>query len=78
MKKLSARLRSMALPYWLLWVAPLAFLGLFYFYPLLNILAVSFGRGQNGLAAPFIEVFSTPSQLKILGFTFWQAAFLLR
>ena len=73
MKALSARLRSISFHYWLLWVAPLTFLGVFYFYPLVNILAVSFGRGQSGPVAPFIEVFTTPSLLKILGFTFWQA-----
>lgn len=73
MRALATRLRSIFSNYWLLWVAPLAFLGVFYFYPLLNILGVSFGRGQGGLAAPFIEVFTTPSLLKILGFTFWQA-----
>ena len=73
MRALPARLRSISFHYWLLWVAPLAFLGVFYFYPLLNILVVSFGRSLGGLAAPFIEVFTTPSLLKILGFTFWQA-----
>jgi thiamine transport system permease protein len=72
-KALPARLRSFSFLYWLLWVAPLGFLWVFYFYPLLNILAISFERGQGGLIAPFIEIFTTASLLKILGFTFWQA-----
>jgi ABC-type Fe3+ transport system permease subunit len=72
-KALPARLRNISFLYWLLWVAPLGFLGVFYFYPLLNILAISFERGQGGLIAPFIEIFTTASLLKILGFTFWQA-----
>jgi len=85
-RSLAARLKSVAKHvapmlrgdkgsrYWLLWAAPLAFLGLFYFYPLLKITAVSFGRGQSGVVAPFVEFLATPSLWKILGFTIWQAA----
>ncbi len=73
MKALADRLRNVFSGYWLLWIAPLAFMALFYFYPMLNILAVSFGRSQAGVAAPFVEAFTTRSELKILGFTFWQA-----
>lgn len=58
----------------LLWAAPLAFLALFYFYPLGNILWVSMQRSSNGLAGPFLEVFRSPAILKVLWFTIWQAA----
>lgn len=57
----------------LLWSLPLVFLGLFYFYPLGSILALSFERGA-GLLQPFIDVFSSASLRGVLGFTFWQAA----
>jgi thiamine transport system permease protein len=69
----------------LLWLAPLAFLGLFYFYPLSSILQVSFARSESvetGLhlsssilrwAAPFGEALTTTSIQKVIGFTIWQA-----
>jgi thiamine transport system permease protein len=52
----------------------LAFLGLFFFYPLLSILQISFERGNGDLTAPFIEVFTSPSMRGVIAFTFWQAA----
>lgn len=58
----------------LLWAAPLAFLALFYFYPLGSILWVSLQRSTAGLAGPFLEAFSSPAILKVLWFTVWQAA----
>lgn len=58
----------------LLWSAPLLFLGLFYFYPLLSILATSFARSQEGLLAPFVEAFQSPAVRSVIGFTIWQAA----
>ncbi len=63
----------------LLWLAPFSFLALFYFYPLANILLISFSRGDVDLpafarlAAPFIEILSSPSLRGVLGFTVWQA-----
>ena len=57
-----------------LWLAPLIFLAVFYFYPLARILAVSLGRGQGGAAAPFLEAFSSPDIWQVLWFTVWQAA----
>lgn len=58
---------------WFLWLAPLAFLGLFFFYPLGSILSLSLGRSDTGLAAPFIEAFTAESVRGVLGFTIWQA-----
>src|SRR5574341_393655 len=57
----------------LLWFLPLAFLAVFYFYPLGSILAVSFGRGQGGVALQLLEAFSSPSVQRVLAFTFGQA-----
>lgn len=63
--------RRVVLP-WILWLAPLAFLGLFYFYPLGSILQISFQRGER-LAAPFIQAFDSPLIRGVLWFTIWQA-----
>lgn len=57
----------------LLWILPLAFLAVFYFYPLGSILAVSFGRGQGGVALQLLEAFSSPSVQRVLAFTIGQA-----
>ena len=57
----------------LLWAGPLAFLALFYFYPLASILEASFSRTPVGATTPFLEAFSS-SVLRVLGFTIWQAA----
>ena len=56
-----------------LWVLPLTFLALFYFYPLGSILRVSFSRGEAGLIAPFKEALTSPSMRNVLWFTIWQA-----
>lgn len=39
----------------LLWFIPLAFLAIFYFYPLANILGISLARSEAGELAPFAE-----------------------
>jgi len=57
----------------LLWILPLAFLAVFYFYPLGNILAVSFGRSQSGAALQLLEAFTSPTVQRVLGFTIGQA-----
>lgn len=57
----------------LLWSLPLAFLGLFYFFPLASILALSFERGAS-ILQPFMDIFSSASLRGVVGFTFWQAA----
>jgi thiamine transport system permease protein len=66
--------RGRRIPLLALWIGPLVFLLLFFFYPLGSILKASFARSQSGWAAPFLLVFSNPYFLKVLGFTFWQAA----
>jgi len=58
----------------LLWLLPIVFLALFYFYPLGSILVLSFGRGGQGWLQPLIETLSDSSLRDILWFTFWQAA----
>ncbi len=64
----------------LLWLPPLAFLGIFYAYPLASILRVSFTHGAiageklSWLAAPFIEALTSPAIRWVIGFTFAQAA----
>jgi thiamine transport system permease protein len=69
--------RSAAIPRWLrlglLWALPLAFLAGLYFYPMANILRVSFARGEAGLAAPFLGLLRSPSFVHILAFTVFQA-----
>ena len=57
----------------LLWLAPVCFLLLFYFYPLGSILNLSLARSQQGLISPFFQAFSSPIPWRALGFTFWQA-----
>jgi len=58
---------------WLLWLPPLIFLALFYFYPLGNILGLSFARQEGGWTVAFAQALTTPSVLHVLGFTLWQA-----
>jgi thiamine transport system permease protein len=57
----------------LLWLPPLVFLLLFYFYPLGSILKISLERSQQGLFSPFVEAFKSPIPWQVLGFTLWQA-----
>ena len=42
-----------------LWLLPLAFLGLFFFYPLRSILGYSFARSESGTAAAFRKASSS-------------------
>jgi len=73
-KPLRKGLGKLSAGYWLLWLIPLAFLSLFYFYPLAAILKVSFARGDGNLLAPFVQIAQSASLRGILGFTIWQAA----
>jgi thiamine transport system permease protein len=57
----------------LLWLLPLTFLGLFYFYPLGSILNLSFSRSGSGALTPFLEAIRSASIQKVLWFTIWQA-----
>lgn len=58
----------------LLWMLPLIYLVAFYFYPLASILAVSFSRLQGNRLTLLLHTLVSPYILKILGFTFGQAA----
>jgi thiamine transport system permease protein len=58
----------------LLWLAPLAFLGLFFFYPLASILQLSFAFGDAGLLASIQQALASASIRRVIGFTFWQAS----
>jgi thiamine transport system permease protein len=58
----------------LLWLAPTAFLGLFFFYPLARILQLSFAFGDAGLLASIQEALASASIRRVIGFTFWQAS----
>lgn len=62
------------IPLWLLWIAPLAFLGLFYAYPLMSILQVSFSRSDGQMLASITEAIQSPIVHRVVAFTFWQAA----
>ena len=57
----------------LLWLAPLAFLALFYFYPLGSILQLSLDSAQDGWASALLETLTSPYTLRLLGFTIGQA-----
>ena len=57
----------------LLWLLPLIFLGVFYFFPMWEIITLSFSRSEAGLFSTFIETLSSTSIQKVLGFTLWQA-----
>lgn len=56
-----------------LWVAPVCFLVLFYFYPLGSIIKLSLARSQSGFYSPFIEAIKSPIVWRTLSFTIWQA-----
>ncbi|MGD2026492.1 MAG: iron ABC transporter permease [Anaerolineales bacterium] len=58
---------------YLLWVVPLAFLLLFYFYPLGSILWTSFARSGAGVFETIADAWQSASIRRIVGFTFWQA-----
>ncbi len=57
----------------ILWVAPVCFLLLFYFYPLGSILAISLGRAQQGIVSSIVQAIRSPVPWSTLGFTLWQA-----
>ena len=57
----------------LLWILPLVFLLLFYFYPLASILRTSLSRSAGGLGTPFLQAVNSPIVGNALSFTIWQA-----
>ena len=54
-------------------VLPLIFLGIFYFYPVIKIILVSFSDTTFSTTAPLKQIFLKSSYLRVLGFTFFQA-----
>lgn len=58
-----------------LWLAllPLLFLAVFYFFPLIKILTLSFGFGGEDTAFDIFQMLTKKYFLKTLGFTIWQA-----
>jgi thiamine transport system permease protein len=61
-------------PQWLLYALPLAFLAVFFFYPLVSIFALSFAsQGTLDLSA-LHKLVSTSYYARTLWFTVWQAA----
>ena len=69
---LKSRIQELPLAGLFLWLAPVAFLGVFYFYPLGTILGISLGRGEGNLA-PFAEALASASIRRVVWFTIWQA-----
>lgn len=57
----------------LLWLAPLLFLGLFYFYPLGSIIQLSLTWEQEGVVAPFVRALTSSTTRDVLSFTLYQA-----
>lgn len=57
----------------ILWLIPIAFLLVFYIYPLGSILSTSLARSENGFFIPFVDTLSSISTWRIIGFTFLQA-----
>ena len=57
----------------LLWLAPLIFLALFYFFPLIKILGLSFSQSDTGWTELFIEALISTSIRRVFWFTVWQA-----
>lgn len=64
---------GLRIPSYLLWIIPLAFLALFYFFPLGSILKVSLARSAGSLAETMLEAIRSAYLRRVLGFTFWQA-----
>jgi len=60
-------------PNLLLWILPIIFLGAFFFYPITEILQLSFSRAEGNLLTYFAETIKNPAIGKVLRFTIWQA-----
>ena len=71
--KVTPAFKSANLQLLALWLVPLAFLGAFYFYPLVNILAVSFARLESGAENPFLQALASAGMRNVLWFSLWQA-----
>jgi thiamine transport system permease protein len=66
--------RSRPLFRWLLFSLPLLFLILFYFYPLIKIVLLSFLPDGNWSPGRLSKLVTSPTYVRILWFTTWQAA----
>lgn len=55
-------------------VPPVAFLAVFFVYPLTSILAESFARGDGGFLSTFADVLGDAGLREVMWFTIWQAA----
>jgi thiamine transport system permease protein len=69
-RKVGAR-RALSISF--LWLLPLAFLGIFYFFPLTSILKISFESDGTGVLTPIIEALNSQSIRQVIWFTIWQA-----
>ncbi len=65
---------SSSLNRWLLLSLPLVFLALFYFYPLIKIIIISFAPEGTFELERLRQLTSSDDYYRILRFTFWQAA----
>lgn len=57
-----------------LWLLPLVFLAIFYFFPLGSIIQLSFAEVEAGFISHFIEAVQSESVSQVVYFTIWQAA----
>lgn len=57
----------------LLWILPLAFLGVFYFFPLGSIIKLSLSWDDQAPLAALVRSLLSPTTRKVLWFTLWQA-----
>ena len=58
---------------YLLWLIPLLFLLVFYFYPVSKIFLVSFERAGGSIGQVLEQAWASSAVRKAVGFTFWQA-----
>ena len=70
----TARPWSLLSPRLLLWLFPVGFMGIFYFFPLGRITMLSFAREDGGLWSGLQETLTSPAILQVIGFTLKQAA----
>ena len=73
MNRLGKRIAKHLSPLPVLSLIPLLFLAIFYFYPLGNILRVSFARDLRGGEATILATIQQPFFWQVLWFTTWQA-----
>jgi thiamine transport system permease protein len=73
-KKARSRPFSSQSPSLLLWLIPVTFLGIFYFFPLGKITQLSFARAENGFLSGLLDAVRNPGVRRVIGFTFKQAA----